>query len=116
MRLPCASASAAWIRFLSIAANRWSRLNPSAGAGGTPVLPASVDGLSLDQRLAAVEKALIQGALAQAQGNRTHAAKALKIKRTTLLEKMARLGLEAGGAAPRQPKGRRKLRRGGAQH
>ena len=47
----------------------------------------------LDERLERIETALIKEALRQSKGNRSHAAKLLKIKRTTLLQKMTRLGL-----------------------
>jgi two-component system response regulator HydG len=49
--------------------------------------------LSLDDRLARIEKSLIKDALNKAKGNRSKAARLLKINRTTLLQKMTRLGL-----------------------
>lgn len=48
---------------------------------------------SLDERLDAIEKTLIEQALALRNGNRSQAAMLLKINRTTLLQKMVRLGL-----------------------
>jgi DNA-binding NtrC family response regulator len=79
--------------------------------GGAPS-----DGLSLDERLDALEKHFIETALAQACENRTRAAALLKIKRTTLLEKMARLGLIQKTSAPAKPKKpKRKGRRGPSQ-
>lgn len=58
---------------------------------------------SLDERLAAIEKTLIEQALALRDGNRSQAATLLKINRTTLLQKMVRLGLSE--APERKPKG-----------
>jgi two-component system response regulator HydG len=55
---------------------------------------AGIDGnLSLDERLSKIEKALIKDALNKSRGNRSKAARLLKINRTTLLQKMLRLGL-----------------------
>jgi two-component system response regulator AtoC len=58
---------------------------------------------SLDERLTRIETALINDALRQSKGNRSHAAKLLKINRTTLLQKMTRLGL-ASEKIRRKPK------------
>lgn len=46
--------------------------------------------LGLNERLAAVEKSMIDHALVLSKGNRSRAAKLLKIKRTTLLQKLIR--------------------------
>jgi DNA-binding NtrC family response regulator len=48
---------------------------------------------SLEATVAALEKRLIKDALSRAGNNKAQAARLLKIKRTTLLAKMARLGL-----------------------
>jgi two-component system response regulator AtoC len=50
------------------------------------------DGLDLPQYLAAIERDLIQRALDRTQGNRNRAADLLRIKRTTLVEKLKRIG------------------------
>ena len=58
------------------------------------MLSGTADGnLSLDDRLSRIEKALIKDALNKSRGNRSKAARLLKINRTTLLQKMLRLGL-----------------------
>ncbi len=53
--------------------------------------------LSLRDRLAAYERGLIVEALAACKGNKSAAARALKIGRVTLYEKLERLGIEASG-------------------
>jgi DNA-binding NtrC family response regulator len=53
----------------------------------------AVDGASLDDAVGALEKRLISDALKRAGNNKAQAARMLKIKRTTLLAKMTRLGL-----------------------
>ena len=58
-----------------------------------PVLP---KGLSLGEAVAATERRLIRAALDQSGGIQRKAAEYLKIKPTTLNEKMKRLGLKAG--------------------
>jgi sigma-54 specific flagellar transcriptional regulator A len=44
--------------------------------------------------MSSIEKDLIRRALERTRGNRNKAAEVLRIKRTTLVEKMKRLGLE----------------------
>jgi DNA-binding NtrC family response regulator len=54
--------------------------------------------IDLPAAVAAVESALIDQALRQAGGNRTHAAQLLSLSRSTLLDKMRRHGTVAGGS------------------
>jgi DNA-binding NtrC family response regulator len=54
---------------------------------------ADLDGESLDGQLAAVEMELIAAALQRARGNKSKAAMLLKIKRSTLGDRMKKLGL-----------------------
>ncbi|MCK6474477.1 MAG: sigma-54 dependent transcriptional regulator [Planctomycetes bacterium] len=68
------------------------------------------NGLSLDERLARAERALIEDALRRTGGNRTRAAKLLKIKRTTLVEKLARLEAPAANGRLPSKKGRKPRR------
>ena len=61
-----------------------------------PALPSTVslpeDGLDLDAFIAHVERELIERSLERTGGNKGHAAKLLNLKRTTLVEKLKRLG------------------------
>jgi DNA-binding NtrC family response regulator len=71
-----------------------SSLPASAAGGGLGVLSTHADSEpGLDDRLQALERSLLNQALSLAGGNRSHAARMLKIKRTTLLQKIARYGL-----------------------
>ena len=67
----------------------------------THLLKSGRSSAGLDERLERIETALIADALRQSKNNRSHAAKLLKIKRTTLLQKMMRLGLAE--KKPRRP-------------
>jgi transcriptional regulator with PAS, ATPase and Fis domain len=58
----------------------------------TPFLDFPDDGMDLPRYLASVERDLIRQALDRTQGNRNRAADLLRIKRTTLVEKLRRLG------------------------
>jgi DNA-binding NtrC family response regulator len=58
----------------------------------TPFVEFPDDGLNMPAYLAAIEKDLIQRALDRTRGNRNRAADLLGIKRTTLVEKLRRLG------------------------
>ena len=58
----------------------------------TPFLDFPDDGVDLPQYLASIERDLIRQALDRTQGNRNRAADLLRIKRTTLVEKLRRLG------------------------
>ena len=51
-------------------------------------------GESLDDRIHAIERALITSALEQARGNKSQAAKLLGVKRSTLGDRIARLSIE----------------------
>jgi DNA-binding NtrC family response regulator len=52
------------------------------------------EGLDLNDYLASIERDLIRRALERTVGNRNKASEVLRIKRTTLVEKMKRLGLD----------------------
>ena len=61
-------------------------------ATATPDVDFPDDGLDLPAYLAAIERDLIQRSLDRTGGNRNRAAELLRIKRTTLVEKLKRLG------------------------
>jgi len=63
-------------------------------ATAAPYVDLPEDGLDLNEYLASIEKDLIRRALDRTRGNRNKASETLRIKRTTLVEKMKRLGLE----------------------
>ena len=75
-----------------------SDLPPEVQSTTEPAVTSFVDfpdaGLDMPAYLAAVEKDLIQRALDRTRGNRNRAADLLRIKRTTLVEKLRRLGTE----------------------
>ena len=75
-----------------------SDLPPEVQTTTEPVVTPFVDfpeaGLDMPAYLAAIEKDLIQRALDRTRGNRNRAADLLGIKRTTLVEKLRRLGTE----------------------
>ena len=60
----------------------------------TPFVEFPDDGLDLPGYLGTIEKDLISRALERTRGNRNKAAELLRIKRTTLVEKLKRLGAE----------------------
>ena len=65
-------------------------------------------GVSLDEHLAKVEAGLIAWALRASGGNKSRAAELLHIKRTTLADRISRLGarlLETSGASASVPGG-----------
>lgn len=64
----------------------------SPQAGATPFVDFPEDGMDMPAHLAAVEQDLIRRALDRTSGNRNRAAELLRIKRTTLVEKLRRLG------------------------
>ena len=66
-----------------------------------PVLHVGGDGFSLDEVLATYEQRMLYQALEHAGWVKTRAAELLKIKRTTLIEKMKRLGIPLKGGAER---------------
>ena len=69
-------------------------LQETPPAGAPPFVDFPEQGLDLPHYLAAIERDLIQRALDRTQGNRNKAADLLRIKRTTLVEKLKRIGLE----------------------
>jgi DNA-binding NtrC family response regulator len=60
----------------------------------TPIVDFPDDGLDLPAYLATIERDLIQRSLERTGGNRNKAAELLRIKRTTLVEKLKRLGAD----------------------
>jgi DNA-binding NtrC family response regulator len=60
----------------------------------TPYVDLPDDGLDLNVYLSSLERDLLRRALDRTSGNRNKASELLHIKRTTLVEKMKRLGLE----------------------
>lgn len=63
-------------------------VTPPAAAGGT------AQGSSLRQRLENFERDLLREALAEARDNQSQAARTLETTRTTLIDKMKRLGIK----------------------
>jgi DNA-binding NtrC family response regulator len=61
-------------------------------AAATPIVDFPDDGLDLPAYLAAIERDLIRRSLDRTSGNRNRAAELLRIKRTTLVEKLKRFG------------------------
>ena len=75
-----------------------------ASLSETPPLPAiPEDGFDMAAYVAGIERQLIERALDDTGGNRQQAARRLGLKRTTLVEKLRRLG--AGDAAPAASRG-----------
>jgi len=66
-------------------------------AGGLASLPP--EGLDLRVHLAAIERALIEQALARSQGTVAQAARLLNLRRTTLVERLRKLGILAPSGA-----------------
>jgi sigma-54 specific flagellar transcriptional regulator A len=56
------------------------------------------DGLDLRSHLLAIERRLVEQALERANGTVAHAARLLGLRRTTLVEKMRKLGMAADAA------------------
>jgi DNA-binding NtrC family response regulator len=73
------------------------------GAVEMPVLQVGGDGFSLDEVLAGYEQRMLYQALEHSGWVKTKAAELLKIKRTTLIEKMKRLGIPLKGTEGRAP-------------
>jgi DNA-binding NtrC family response regulator len=65
-----------------------------------PLLQVGGDGFSLDEVLASYEQRMLYQALEHSGWVKTRAAEMLKIKRTTLIEKMKRLGIPLKGNVP----------------
>jgi len=72
-------------------------LNAGAVNGDLAELPE--DGIDLRAHLLAIERRLVEQALARAGGTVAHAARLLNLRRTTLVERLRKLGLAAGTAA-----------------
>ena len=66
---------------------------PALGPDSLMTLPAA--GLDLREHLLAIERSLVQQALDRANGTVAHAARLLNLRRTTLVEKLRKLGIEA---------------------
>ena len=68
---------------------------------GTPAMPAldelPEDGLDLKEHIAAIEEKLLRQALERADGVVAHAATLLNLRRTTLVEKLRKYGIEREG-------------------
>ncbi len=71
---------------------------PRGGSGGEPVPAFHPDGLDLKRYLADMERSLIQRALEEANGVVARAAQLLKLRRTTLVEKMRKYELRAAAS------------------
>jgi len=65
----------------------------AAASDGLTTLPEA--GLDLREHLLSIERALVQQALDRANGIVAHAARLLNLRRTTLVEKLRKLGIEA---------------------
>ena len=78
-----------------------SGAGPAAAHAGEQMATLPPAGLDLREHLQAIERALVQQALARADGVVAHAARLLNLRRTTLVERLRRLELVdalAGGA------------------
>jgi DNA-binding NtrC family response regulator len=69
----------------------------------SPTLPTQSGPVALDDRLRELETNLITWALAMSHGNKSKAAELLKIKRSTLGDRLARCGLAIGETHERVP-------------
>jgi DNA-binding NtrC family response regulator len=81
------------------------RPGPRCRALPEPELPVSVpetpdEGIRFSEVMTGIERELIQRYLEKAGGNRRQAARLLNMSRTTLIDKLNRLGLGSGPAAP----------------
>jgi DNA-binding NtrC family response regulator len=72
-------------------------LQPAPDTVAAPFLDFPDDGIDLPAYLATIERDLIQRSLERTRGNRNKAAELLRIKRTTLVEKLKRM--EAGSSS-----------------
>jgi sigma-54 specific flagellar transcriptional regulator A len=66
---------------------------PVASASNDAAIRLTSEGIDLKEHLARIEIALIRQALARADGVVAHAAKSLKLQRTTLVEKLRKYGM-----------------------
>jgi len=71
---------------------------PAADEATLATLPA--EGLDLREHLLAIERQLIEQALLRSRGTVARAARLLNLRRTTLVEKMRKLGMAAGETPP----------------
>lgn len=69
---------------------------PAASLAAETVQGATTDAIDLPATLARIETSLVERALRLAAGNRTRAAELLGISRTTLIDKLKRLGIDQG--------------------
>jgi sigma-54 specific flagellar transcriptional regulator A len=79
-------------------AERKATSNMSASANSLVTLPE--DGLDLREHLLTIERQLIEQALQRSRGTVAKAARLLNLRRTTLVEKMRKLGMAPGGDFP----------------
>jgi sigma-54 specific flagellar transcriptional regulator A len=79
-------------------AERKATSNMSASANSLVTLPE--DGLDLREHLLTIERQLIEQALQRSRGTVAKAARLLNLRRTTLVEKMRKLGMAQGGDFP----------------
>ena len=68
------------------------------GADSLAILPD--EGLDLREHLLAIERRLIEQALERSHGTVAHAARLLNLRRTTLVEKLRKLGIVGGDVTP----------------
>jgi sigma-54 dependent transcriptional regulator, flagellar regulatory protein len=73
-------------------------ISKSAAADSLAVLPE--DGLDLREHLLTIERQLIEQALQRSRGTVAQAARLLNLRRTTLVEKMRKLGMTTNGELP----------------
>jgi sigma-54 specific flagellar transcriptional regulator A len=69
-------------------------LHAAPSPAAPPFVDFPEDGMDLPAYLASIERDLINRSLARTRGNRNKAAELLRIKRTTLVEKLKRLGAD----------------------
>jgi sigma-54 dependent transcriptional regulator, flagellar regulatory protein len=72
---------------------------PLPGADGAFLAELPHAGLDLRSHLAAIERALIEQALERTQGTVAHAARLLNLRRTTLVERLRKLGIPSASGA-----------------
>ena len=77
---------------------RHTSLIASGDAAALAILPAA--GLDLREHLLAIERRLIEQALERSNGTVAHAARLLNLRRTTLVEKLRKLGIVSGEVTP----------------
>ena len=70
----------------------------SLGADSLAILPD--EGLDLREHLLSIERRLIEQALERSHGTVAHAARLLNLRRTTLVEKLRKLGIVSGDVTP----------------